>query len=212
MSADIDGASKRWRTRRARVALAGGIGLSVGAIAGAAAWNDSIFNLGGTGATSVHLDGSLDGDFFTTHEDSGQAAELEFAATQMAPEETVYAPFSIRLNAETAHSAIVDAESGLNIARSDGEYIPKMSFEVFQGLDSCDASGAHGAEPIGTGSTLAQGNVPLTEDIDLVPGNGEEPGESVDLCFAVTAGSEVQPIEGEQAEATWRIQAISEDS
>lgn len=212
MSAQTNDTGNRWQKRRARVALASGIGLGIGALAGVAAWNDSLFSIGGSGGTSVHLDGSLDGEYFTPHDESGQAVELDFAALQMEPQETVYAPFSIRLSADTEHEAIVDAGSGLNIARSDGEYVPKMTFDVFQGLKSCNADGARGADPIGAGSTLAQGNVPLTEDIDLTPGDGEEAGQPVNLCFAITGGSQVQPVEGEQAEVTWRIQAISNES
>lgn len=212
MSSSTEDSSTRWGRTKAKVLLAGGIGLGVGAIASVATWNDSGFLFAGSGGGSANLEGSLDGEWFTTHELSGQAAELDFVATQMEPGETVYAPFSVRLDGETAQDAKVDAGSGLNVARSDGDFIPDLSFAVFEGLSTCDAASAVESDPIGRGETLAQGNVPLKEHIDLTAGEGDAPGEPVDLCFAITAGSGIEHVWGEQAEASWRIQALSNDS
>ena len=104
-----DTAKRRRRSRMIRAILAGGLVLGVGAAVTLAAWNDSEYVTGTFTAGTFNLQGSTtDGTTFTDHP-VGSPGTLTFtvAPLLLSPGDTVYAPFAVRLAANTTNNANV---------------------------------------------------------------------------------------------------------
>lgn len=200
--------------RKAQAILAGGLVLGIGAAVTLAAWNDSEFAQGVFGAASFNLEGSETGPEgpYQNHDELAEAATLNFAAANLVPGQTVYAPFWVRLDAATTVNGTVEA-GGVSLVDSDGANIENLSYSVIH-IDPdavCDADAS--GEEILTGETLAaspadSGSSPFA----LTFGVEEEAGTPVQLCFAVTAVDGEALVQGESTEATWEIIATSDDA
>ncbi|GEK79504.1 SipW-dependent-type signal peptide-containing protein [Agrococcus baldri] len=174
-----------------------------------AAWNDSEFATGEFAAGDFNLEGAVDGaaGTYADHETAAGAAALEFTlplADNLAPEDVVYAPFWVRLDATTTSPAALTATS----ATGTGENAANLSYTVhaIPAAATCDATTAT------TGTELASG-----ADLTAFTAAGEQAlaigaegvaGAPTQLCFAVTAGADL--VEGAPATGTWAFTATSE--
>lgn len=200
------------KRRKVLAILAGGLVLGVGTAVTLAAWNDSEFASGDFTAGSFNLEGAVDGaaGTYEEHESAGAAAEIAFTvdASNMAPEDTVYAPFWVRLDDATTSPATLTA-AGIT---GSGD-TAKLSYEVYE----IDAAATCGEAAIADGTPVAWGDdltsltaptAPTAEDsVGLTPGADADDGAPAQLCFVVTAGADLE--QGEVASATWQFTAES---
>lgn len=200
-----DPADQRRTTRRkVRALLAGGLVLGVGAAVVLAAWTDDEFVTGIFSAGQFDLQGSTDGVTFADHESVGGAASLSFSVpvTELAPDDTVYAGFWVRLAEGTTDPASLELVgfSGSGTATTQLEY----TIHAIAASATCDATTAVGT-PIASGSlddtTATSTEVALTAPAAAAPGAAEQ------LCFAVTAGASLE--QGTSATGTWQFTATS---
>lgn len=187
---------------RVRALLAGGLVLGVGATVTLAAWNDSEFATATFQAGTFNLQGSTDGSTFADHA-SAPGAPLGFSvnASTLSPGDVVYAPYAVRLAANTTSPATVTVT-----APSTTGTVAGLTYALIQpSTFGCSAST--------TGTTLvpaatAVGSVPGTVTFELTPGAPtSSPGSAVNLCFVVTAGAGLT--QSQSGSATWQLQAAS---
>lgn len=186
-----------------RAILAGGLVLGVGAAITLAAWNDSEFATGTFTAGTFNLEGSAtDGTTFTDHV-TAPGAPLGFTVnpTALSPGDTVYAPFAVRLAANTTNAATVTVT-----APSTTGTVTALTYQLIQPT-------AFGCAAATTGTVLvpaatAVGTVPGSVTFALAKGTPTtSPGASVNLCFKVTAGAGLTA--GQTGTATWQFAAVS---
>ncbi|MFC4224961.1 SipW-dependent-type signal peptide-containing protein [Lysinibacter cavernae] len=191
--------SHKWRA-----VLAGGLVLGVGAAVTLAAWNDSEFATGTFTAGTFNLEGSDDGTAYNEHSTLGTADALGFtvAPNNLAPGDTVYAPFSVRLDDQTTKDAVVTVS-----AEASTGVVTNLTYTlVTTSTNGCNAAAvAAGTSIVAAGAAL--GSVPGGVTFDLEQGATGSAGEAVNLCFAVSAGSIGQ---GQSGTATWKFTASSE--
>lgn len=202
-------AQQKTRQRKILAILAGGLVLGVGAAVTLAAWNDSEFATGEFGAGSFNLEGATDGatGTFEDHDTAGSAADLSFTlplADNLAPDDVVYAPFWVRLDADTTSPAQLTATS----VTATGVNAPNLSYTVYAigAAATCDEATATTGTELASGADLSaftQGG-----EQALAVGADAAAGAPSQLCFAVTAGEDL--VEGEPATATWAFTATSE--
>lgn len=185
--------------RKVRAILAGGLVLGVGAAVVLAAWNDSEFAQGTFTSGGLNLVGSTDGTTFTDHATADAAAPLEFTvdASNLAPGDSVSAPFAVRL----AAGSTVDAGVLLNttvLAPNTGlNYAVKSTAAL-----DCGA-------PLGSvdlASTALIDGVSVAE-FDLLKGEETSAGSTVNLCFTVSAGDQALLEPNKETVATWQLNA-----
>lgn len=197
------------KRRKVLAILAGGLVLGVGTAVTLAAWNDSEFASGDFAAGEFNLEGSTEGaaDDYADDESTGEAAAaIEFTlplATNMAPTDTVYAPFWLRLDATTTNPATLNATA----VTADGPNAANLAYEVY----TIDAAATCGADAIAGADTVASG-ADLTaftpgSSVALTEGAGADAGAPAQLCFVVTADAALA--EGATATATWQFTAES---
>ncbi|GAB3190510.1 SipW-dependent-type signal peptide-containing protein [Nesterenkonia suensis] len=196
------------RRRKVQAVLAGGLVLGVGAAVTLAAWNDSEFAEGLFGSASFNLEGSTDGNTYDDHATTAEAATLSFAADNMTPGQTVYAPFWLRLDADTTIDGTVEAADGISVVSSSGENAENLSYEVFADPDTCDAAGASLGTSVASGADLSTG-LGSTTTFSLEAGDGTA-GDPVLLCFEVSASAE-DFAQDDTTEVTWEVTATSAD-
>src|SRR5699024_6568280 len=124
--------------------------------------------------------------------------------------QTVYAPFWVRLDADTNVDGTIEAETGISVATATGENAENLSLEVYHGVDACGISAAE------TGTLVAPGGDRTSVDsnpvaIALTSNESGTDGDEELLCFAVTAADEESFLQGGTATATWQVQATSDD-
>lgn len=195
------------RRRKAQAVMAGGVVLGIGAIVTLAAWNDSEFAEGFFSAGSFNLEGSTDGENFEQHATEEAAAQLTFEADNLAPGETVYAPFSVRLNAATTVDGTIQESDGIEIVTSEGNNVEYLSYSVYADPETCDDAGATTGDEVAGGADLSEG-VGSTSTLNLSAGPDGEAGGAVELCFVVNADAD-DLAQGGTAEATWEVTATS---
>lgn len=189
------------KRRRARAILAGGLVLGVGAAVTLAAWNDSEFAIGNFQAGSFNLVGSTNGTDFEDHPTTAGAATLGFSLnpTNLAPDDVVYAPFAVALEAGTTYGADVTITSAPITGTLDN-----VTYELLQ-------TTSFGCTAATTGTIL----VPAATDLGTAPGTATftlaapsgETEAPVNLCFKVTAGAIAQ---GATGSVTWEFAAESQ--
>lgn len=198
--------TKRGMSRKLKAVLAGGLVLGVGAAVTLAAWNDSEFASGAFAAGSFNLEGSnTDGVAFDEHATAGAAAPLTFTtplAGNLTPTDVVYAPFAVRLAADTTSPAdvVVSAET------SSGD-VTNLTYTLVStatwGCDSAAVLAGTELVPAGTAVTSVPGTPGFTLPIGAPT---SDPGAAQNLCFAVTAGEVTQ---GQTGTVTWEFAATS---
>ncbi|MFC7405096.1 SipW-dependent-type signal peptide-containing protein [Georgenia alba] len=196
------------RRRKVRALLAGGLVLGVGAAVTLAAWNDSEFAAGTFAAGSFNLEGSTTSaaDGYADHASADGAADLEFVladvAANLSPDDVVYAPFWVRLDAGTTSPATMVGSA----VTADGDNAANLSYEVLaiDAAATCDETAT--GETVASGATLT--DFTAGSEVALPIGDGAA-GAPVQLCFVVTAGADL--VQGGTATATWQFDATSVD-
>lgn len=204
----------RGTSRKVRALLAGGLVLGVGAAITLAAWNDSEYATGTFTSGTFEIEGTADVVSlpYVAHP-SESPAVLEFTvpdlAANLTPGDVVYTPYWIRL---TEDSTINGALSVASVTTLDvfGSNSSQMSYEVWELslMDVCDSTASVTGSLLASADSLSSGSPTISNDADLQKGSGS-PGEAVQLCVAVTAGSGLQ--QGGETVSTWRFQAESVD-
>jgi predicted ribosomally synthesized peptide with SipW-like signal peptide len=194
-----DNDRRRTRSTRIRAILAGGLVLGLGAAVTLAAWNDSEFASGAFATGSFDMRGSLNGSTFTDHASSGAAA-LSFSVnpSTLTPNDTVYAPYAVRLMANTA----LDANVALSMTTTGS--VANLSYTII-------SPGTWGCSSSTTGTSVvtstAVGTTPGGTVFTLPQGTGGADGAIKYLCFAVTAGAGIA--QNQSGTVTWDLTAQS---
>lgn len=193
-------ASRGSGSRRLRAVLAGGLVLGVGAAVTLAAWNDSEFAQGTFTAGAFTMEGSVDGTTFTEHATAGAAASLPFTVnpTNLSPNDTVYAPFAVRLATGTTSAAVVTITN----AATTGT-ITDLTYTLIQPTTFGCSSGTTGTALVPAATAL--GSAAGASTFALATGT---PGAPVFLCFKVSAGSGIA--QGQSGSTTWQFTAASQ--
>jgi predicted ribosomally synthesized peptide with SipW-like signal peptide len=200
-------AKKRRRSRMVRAILAGGLVLGVGAAVTLAAWNDSEFVTGTFTAGSFNMQGSTtDGTTFIDHP-VGSPGALTFtvAPTLMSPGDTVYAPFALRLAANTTNNANVV----ITAPNTTTGVVTNLTYEVVRTTAFTCAAGtvdSTGTSLITAGTAMTAVAGPNT----FVLNHGTPVtavGATQFLCFKVTAGAGLT--QGQTGSVTWQFTASS---
>ncbi|TFD46206.1 hypothetical protein E3T55_17540 [Cryobacterium frigoriphilum] len=197
---------KGLHSRRARAILAGGLVLGVGAAITLAAWNDSEFATGTFSSGLFNLEGSIDGVTFGENP-LGTPAAVTFSAgfDDLAPDETVAAPFVVHLDATTTD----DADLTVASAVGSGVAEPELSYGIVTvaSVAACTPT-AVGTVLVAPGTALDAvataplPSVPLTQSVD-----GLVPGADVFLCVQVTSSATL--VQDTDAVGLWEFEAIS---
>ena len=197
--------TRRARNRRLKAILAGGLVLGVGAAVTLAAWNDSEFAQGTFTAGAFNLEGSTDGTSYDDHADQAAPALLDFSVPtlNLAPDDVVTAAFAIRLDDTTTNPA--NAVVSAPLAGTSGS-VENLTYSLTQTEEfGCESAVSETLVAAGT----AVGTVPGTPTVPLAAGVADAAGESVFVCFTVTAGADL--VEGQTGTATWQFLATSVD-
>jgi predicted ribosomally synthesized peptide with SipW-like signal peptide len=191
------------RRGKVRALLAGGLVLGVGATVVLAAWNDSEFGTGTFTAGTFNLQGSTDGTAYADHA-ATPGATLPFTVnpTNLAPGDTVYAPFAVRLAANTSTGATVT----VNGATAGGSSVANLSYELLQTTGFGCAADTTGTALVAAGTALDGALSGVTFNLDA-GSPATDPGQAVFLCFKVTAGAGL--VQGQSGTATWELAAAS---
>jgi len=205
LSASGDHRESRRRGRvpgRVRALLAGGLVLGVGATVTLAAWNDSEFVTATFQAGTFNLQGSTDGTTFADHATApGAALGLSVNASALSPGDVAYAPYAVRLAANTTNPATVTVTTPSSTGTTTG-----LTYSLIQ-------PSAFGCNASTTGTTLvpagtAVNTVPGTVTFALAPGTPTtSAGTAVDLCFVISAGAGLT--QSQTGSVTWQFQAVS---
>lgn len=202
------------RSRKFKAILAGGLVLGVGAAITLAAWNDSEFAAGTFSAGTFDLEGSTTSSTagYTDHDTAGGAAGLVFTTPfdNLAPEDVVYAPFWLRLAADTTTDATLVVES-VTTTDGTGANSADLSYSVYQlatATATCDAAGVAAGVELAAGADLTTDAAISSEDVALAGGTPvTDAGAPVQLCIVVTAGAGLE--EGGVTTSTWQFTATS---
>ncbi|GAB3570782.1 hypothetical protein GCM10027405_35720 [Arthrobacter alkaliphilus] len=182
--------------------MAGGLVLGVGAAVVLAAWNDSEFATGTFAAGTFNLQGSTDGTSYADHAAS-PGATLPFTVnpSNLAPGDTVYVPFAVRLAANTTTGATVT----LNTPTAAGS-VANLSYELVQPTSFGCSSSTTGTDLVPAGTALGGALSGVTFTLNA-GSPASAPGAAVFLCFKVTAGAGL--VQGQSGTATWQFAAAS---
>lgn len=184
------------RRRKVLAILAGGLVLGVGAAVTLAVWNDSEFGSGAFGAGRFDLEGSLDGTTFSSSATApGKALAFAIDADALSPGDVVYAPFAVRLSTDSDYETAVQLA---NVSAGDlGAGLTYSLYDVGAAFGStCSAATPPSGTPlVADRAASAAGTTPV---FDLTSA-----GESVNLCFVVTAGGAITS--GQTGTVTWEF-------
>ena len=198
------------KQRKILAVLAGGLVLGIGTAVTLAAWNDSEFASSTFTAGAFDIEGSTDGTTYAEHDTAATAAAIEFTLNpdNLSPEDVVYAPFWIRIDADTTVAATLLADS-VTVAAGTPDATADLSYNVYaiDAAATCGAAAVSGAPVFATGATL--GALTPGAALDLADGATGTAGAPVQLCFEVTAGAGLD--QGASATATWEFVATSVD-
>lgn len=216
---ETDGAAtvgNRSRSRKFKAVLAGGLVLGVGAAITLAAWNDSEFATGTFSAGTFNLEGSTTSStagFVDNDVDEGDAAAALVFTTpfdNLSPEDVVYAPFWLRLAAETTTDATLVLDT-LATADTTGANAAELSYAVYElasATATCDAAGVAAGTEIAAADALTSDATVDSGTVELAGGTPvADPGAPVQLCIVVTAGADLE--QGGVTTSTWEFTATS---
>ncbi|WP_347109417.1 SipW-dependent-type signal peptide-containing protein [Paenarthrobacter sp. S56] len=186
---------------RVRAVLAGGLVLGVGAAVTLAAWNDSEFAQGTFTAGAFNLEGSTDGTGFAEHP-VGSPATLNFTASpgNLSPGDVVTAPFAVRLDDATTNDATVTLSTEATTGSLAGLTYSLTQSTAFGCGEPVTATLVTAGQPLGS--------TPGSVTFALAQGAGTNPGDPVNLCFRITAGSNL--VQSQSGTATWEFAAQSQ--
>ena len=194
--------TKRQRGRKVAALLAGGLVLGVGTMATLASWNDSEYASATFSAGRFNLEGSTNGTAWDDHI-AAPGAPLSFTApfNNLTPTDVVYAPFAIRLAANTTNDATV------TITASSSGTVTNLNYKLVKSTSmSCDAAAIAGGTTLVNSSAVGAATGAVT--FDVTKGSPTtSAGETAFLCFQVTAGTGLA--QGQTGSGTWQFQAVS---
>ena len=212
MSTTASTTRKKGLSRKVRALLAGGLVLGIGAAGTLAAWNDSEFATGTFSAGVFDLQGSTTSATagYSDHASAGGAATMQFSApfNNMSPGSVVYAPFWVRLAANTTSPATLDLVS-IDSTDTTGTNSGQLSYSVYAigPTATCDATATSGTL-LGTATTLADNTSVAGATAPLPVGAPTTaPGTATQLCFVVTAATGLG--QGGVTTATWQLTATT---
>ena len=218
---------KQDRARKRKAILAGGVVLGLGAAVTLAAWSDDVFANGTFNTGGFELQGSVNGTVFQDYDDDDPDGEgpgtadgpvslsFNLEATEMAPSQTVYAPFAIA----TSSATDLDGTFSIDSVQATGKYSGILTYRVFQEgsfNENCSAANASALDDGWTAGTDLTGlpilgpllgaitgfesvsrpvidPIPVTSPLTL--GVAAKQGDQQNLCIAVTLGA-VPPATG----------------
>lgn len=190
------GTTKTKRRGMIRAILAGGLVLGVGAAITLATWNDSEFATGNFASGSFNIQGATDdpesSPTWEDHATSDAAATVSFTvdAANLSPGDTVYAPFSMRVD-PTKDSYDAEVVPGETPVATDGTLAPSLTTETYVSSYADCVSGSPGSTTFST-LTLAKDSTAQT------------------LCLAVTMSEDADTtMQGQTGSATWQFDATS---
>jgi predicted ribosomally synthesized peptide with SipW-like signal peptide len=187
------------RSRRRRIALAvgsGGLVLGIGAIVTLAAWTGTEQSNADFEAGRFGLEASADGSTFSANPDSpGLTLTFDSAAALLSPGATAYAPYAVRLTADSDYAADVTLTS----SAGTGTVAGSLTYSIVQ----TDTFGCSAAT---TGTTLVTDQeatgTPGTLLFDL-----DAAAEPVYLCVQVTADDTLP--QGSNGSIAWTLTGAS---
>ncbi|GAA3511755.1 SipW-dependent-type signal peptide-containing protein [Dietzia aurantiaca] len=223
MPADLQRQQDRKRKRKA--ILAGGVVLGLGAAVTLAAWSDDVFADGFFNTGTFELEGSADGVAWAPHDAAGNAAALYFNSTPSSStnarslqyNETVWAPLSIRLSADTTTDGTY-VLTDVTFPGSESSTLRTangLDYIVYSGIENAVCSAlADGATPA-TGAVWASGTVgtaPASITPTALTANAAgTDGVPDNLCLGVTLNSNDQQFMGQDAtEVQWQFTATAD--
>lgn len=180
----IDTDRRAAKRRKIGALLAGGLVLGVGAAVTLASWNDSEFAKANLTAGTFVFQGSTDGTTFADHASSGGAASLTFSTgfDKLSPNAVVYAPYALKLTGSSPATLTPAAPT------VTGALSGKATFAAVQTTTfGCNAGAFTGGTALVT--TMS-------------------PGDTVNLCLQVTAGSTIA--QGDTGTVVWQWDAVSQ--
>ncbi|MCI2266836.1 SipW-dependent-type signal peptide-containing protein [Sediminivirga luteola] len=205
---------KEARRRKRRALAAAGLILGIGGAITLATWNDEEFIGTQVDSAGFALDGEIEGsnegaDGTYTQNPASAPGQLQFDVAEdgLMPEESIAAPYWIRLTAPT----IDEADLVLDSIEASGGNLDQLSYEIYAG-GTCSASNPSG-QPLGSGSDLSPASLTAGTSPTLQPGTTvNDPGTPVALCVVLTAGAAsgeagFQP--GETTTITWGLSAAA---
>lgn len=176
-------ASAQDRKRKRKALLAGGLVLGLGAAATLAAFSDDVFGSGSFNTGDFNIQGSADGTGYAEHSTAGDAADLTFAlnALQMSPGQTVYAPFSIRIDADST----LDGEITHDFVEASGTLAGLLTYSMASNSADCSVDAPPATFDWGTNVSV---NGPTAGDSEVaLESNGAgTAGTPIQVCIAVT--------------------------
>lgn len=179
---------KRRVGTKAKAILAGGLVLGVGAAITLAAWTDTEWATGVFGAGTFGIEGSIDGGAnYEEHATKPGAADVDFtlAASKLAPGDSVYGSFAVRLIQTSTNQASVA------VTQDDASKLAGTTVSYkYTATAECDAA----AYTAGTNENGA------SFDLTAL-------ATPVYLCFKVTADSSLA--QGQTGSYTWSFAATS---
>lgn len=190
-------------SKKFKAILAGGVVLGVGAAVTLAAWTDQEWASGAFTAGTFDIESSVDGKDFKDHNpDEDGVAELDFnlQPKNLSPNQTVAAPFVLRVDNETTLSAeveLVEATSDKN--NPNFKHLTYGIIEV-PNASACEP-GAEGTPIVPKATALNSAH--QVNDIVLTPGADEAAGDPITLCFQVTADGELE--QSHATTASWQF-------
>lgn len=174
--------------------------LGVGAAVTLAAWNSSDFATGTFGTGDMVLTGSADGTNYANHpEDNPADLTFTMATDNLAPGDSVSAPYSLRLS----ETSTTDATVALNTPDVSNP-IDGLTYTVTQSeAFGCDGSQTPwvAEQPLAVADSLGS--------FDLTQGGGAA-GTPQHVCFTVTAGEQADLAPGEQSSVVWEFAATQQ--
>lgn len=183
MTESTPATSNEDRNRKRKALLAGGLVLGLGAAVTLAAWSDSEFAFGEFNTGTFNIEGSVDGTE-AAYNDSPTADgdELTFvlASENMAPGQTVYAPYWIRTDAPTTLNGNVWHSS----VTATGALTPHLTYRMASNAATCNAEANF--DWVST-STAVSGTTPTRTNVELNHGaDASTAGTPIQVCIEVT--------------------------
>lgn len=205
MTSNTDSQNRR---RRAAAILAGGLVVGIGTMATLASWNDSEYAQATYTAGTFNLQGSTDGVDYTDHLGTAASptAALPFTAPfdHLSPTDSIYAPLAVRLAQDTTYAA----DASVQVTDLTGTMGDNLNYAIYAtpAFGCTSAADLAGATEL-VSSRLLQIESGAAATFELAKPAAAAPGDSVNLCIVVTAGSALE--QDTAGTATWRVAAAS---
>lgn len=201
-------ASTKNTSKKVKALMAGGVVLGIGAAVTLASWTDQEWAPASFHSGAFGIESSVTGqpDSFKATTNATEAATLQFDLPEsqtIAPNETIAAPFALRLDTDTTIGANVKL---LAASSTENANFKNLSYGITQVTNAKDCyPGTPGDQLVPAGTLLNSAGT--NPEFSLTAGQADEAGEPVILCFEVTAGDTLE--EQHKTSAQWTFEAES---